>query len=281
MSRELDALTASTLKHLREQWWTDTFTEFLVETLRPRAGKRILDVGCGTGIAEVSLARMRLSQVELFGVDLLVERVKAAAATTRGVNAHVSYAAADASRLPFGDGVFDSTYCVAVLQHIRDVGDAVGELARVTREGGRLLVVEPDNAARYWFSSIPSGMEAFAMGQRFFTALALARGESPAAQTGPLVAGLLREHGILPVSVQVFPVTVSHLGPPEAKVWNARREAVSAAMSKAPDESLRRLGADYLKGIEQYARDAAAAGPSFVEIQNTMLFATVGQRAES
>ena len=47
MSRELDALTSSTLKHLREQWWTDTFTEFLVETLRPRAGKRILDVGCG------------------------------------------------------------------------------------------------------------------------------------------------------------------------------------------------------------------------------------------
>jgi len=281
MSRELDALTASTLKHLREQWWTDTFTEFLVETLRPRAGKRILDVGCGTGIAEVSLARMRLSQVELFGVDLLVERVKAAAATTRGVNAHVSYAAADAARLPFGDGVFDSTYCVAVLQHIRDVGDAVGELARVTREGGRLLVVEPDNAARYWFSSVPSGMDVFAMGQRFFTALAVARGESPAAQTGPLVAGLLREHGILPVSVQVFPVTVSHLGPPDPKVWQARREAVSAAMSKAPDESLRRLGADYLKGIEHYARDAAAAGTSFVEIQNTMLFATVGQRAES
>ena len=84
MSRELDALTASTLKHLREQWWTDTFTEFLVETLRPRAGKRILDVGCGTGIAEVSLARMRLSQVELFGVDLLVERVKAAAASDAG-----------------------------------------------------------------------------------------------------------------------------------------------------------------------------------------------------
>ena len=121
MSRELDALTSSTLKHLREQWWTDAFTAFLVETLRPRAGKRILDVGCGTGTAEVSLARLRLSQVELFGVDLLVERVKAAAATTRGINAHVGYAAADATRLPFADGVFDSTYCVAVLQHIRDV----------------------------------------------------------------------------------------------------------------------------------------------------------------
>src|SRR3954468_20792679 len=143
MSRELDSLTSSTLKHLRDQWWTDTFTEFLVETLRPRAGKRILDVGCGTGIAEVSLARTRLSQVELFGVDLVVERVRAAADAARGINARVSYAAADAKHLPFADSQFDSTYCVAVLQHIRDVGRAVGELARVTRPGGRLLIVEP------------------------------------------------------------------------------------------------------------------------------------------
>ena len=98
---------------------------------------------------------MRLSQVELFGVDLVVERVRAAAEAARGVNAHVNYAAADATSLPFGDGLFDSTYCVAVLQHVRDVGEAVAELARVTRPGGRLLIVEPDNAARYWFSSAP------------------------------------------------------------------------------------------------------------------------------
>ncbi len=281
MSRELDALTSSTLKHLREQWWTDTFTEFLVETLRPRAGKRILDVGCGTGIGEISLARMRLSQVELFGVDLVVERVTAAAEAARGVNARVNYAAADAISLPFGEGLFDSTYCVAVLQHIRDVGSAVAELARVTRKGGRLLIVEPDNEARYWFSSLPSGMQAFSMGERFFTALSLARGESAAAQTGPLVTGLLRVHGIQPVSVHLFPVTVSHLGTPEPRLWASRREAVTVAMAKAPDESLRRLGSDYLKAIEQYARDSVGAGDSFVEIQNTMLFATVGQRADA
>ena len=281
MSRELDALTSSTLKHLREQWWTDAFTEFLVETLRPRAGKRILDVGCGTGIAEISLARMRISQVDLFGVDIVFDRVRAAASAARGINARVSYATADASGLPFGDGLFDSTYCVAVLQHIRDVGRTVGELARVTRPGGRILIVEPDNAARYWFSSVPSGMEAFAIGHRFFAALAAEGNESPAAQTGPLVPGHLRAHGVHPTSVQLFPVTVSHLGPTDPRVWSGRREAVTAAMAKAPDGSLRRLGADYLKAIEQYARDAAAAGPSFVEIQNTMLFATVGQRADA
>ena len=83
MTRDLDALTSPTLKHLREHWWNDAFTVFLQETLRPRPGNRILDVGCGTGTAEISLARLRLSQVDLFGVDLLVERLKVASAATR------------------------------------------------------------------------------------------------------------------------------------------------------------------------------------------------------
>ena len=31
----IDALTSQTLKHLREQWWDEQFTEFLAETLKP------------------------------------------------------------------------------------------------------------------------------------------------------------------------------------------------------------------------------------------------------
>lgn len=280
MPRELDALTSLTLKHLREQWWKRPFTEFLVDTLRPRAGERILDVGCGTGIAEVSLSRLRLSQVGLYGVDLLVPRVQAAAKAARGMNAHARYAAADATQLPFRDGVFDSSYCVAVLQHVGDVSAALAELARVTRPGGHILVVEPDNTARYWFSSVHSGQEAFDVGRRFFTALSAARGESPAAQTGPLIPGMFPQHGIEPESVHVFPVSVSHLGSPEPEVWNARREAVAAEIDRAPGESLRRLGTDFLKAIDAYAGDAGTADSGFVEIQNTMLFATVGRRVE-
>src|SRR5262245_64306551 len=124
MSRDLDALTSSTLKHLREHWWDDAFTGFLEETLRPRPGKRILDVGCGTGTGEISLARLRLSQIHLFGVDVVLDRVRQAHSATRGINARVGYSAADAARLPFAANVFDSTYCVAVLHHIRDLAGA-------------------------------------------------------------------------------------------------------------------------------------------------------------
>ncbi len=223
MSRDLDALTSSTLKHLREHWWDDAFTAFLEETLRPRPGKRILDVGCGTGTAEISLARLRLSQMHLFGVDLVTDRLRDAHAATRGINARVGYAAADACRLPFAADSFDSTYCVAVLQHIRDLPGALGEIARVTRPGGRVLIVEPDNAARYWFSSVQSGMESFELSRRFFGGLSSVRGESPAAAVGPLVPGMLAAAGVEPVSVRLFPVSVSHLGAPPPAFWESRR----------------------------------------------------------
>ena len=71
----IDALTSPTLKHLREAWWDDVFTEFLAETLKPRSGNRILDVGCGEGLAEVALGRLHISQVRLVGVDLVVAKV--------------------------------------------------------------------------------------------------------------------------------------------------------------------------------------------------------------
>jgi SAM-dependent methyltransferase len=281
MVRGLDALTSPTLKHVRERWWNDAFGEFLEQALRPKPGKRILDIGCGVGTAEVSLARLQMSQLQLFALDHLTDRVREARDRVRGINARAGFAVADAAHLPFVDGAFDCTFCVAVLQHLRDVPMALAEFARVTRPGGRILAVEPDNAARYWFSSIPAGVEAFEMGRRFFTALALARGEAPPAAIGPALPGLFTAAGIEPLSVDLFPVSGSYVGAPPAAVWQARKEAIEAAIAQAPGESLRRLGSDFAAAVAHYGREATAAGSSFVEIQNAMLFASVGERPDS
>lgn len=280
MVRDTDALTSATLKHLRERWWNSDFTEFLRETLQPRVGNRILDVGCGVGTAEVSLGQLRLSQVKLYAIDFIFKYVREAVTAAALHNVRVRFACADARRLPFKDAAFDSTFCVAVLQHVRDLSLAVNEFARVTRPGGRVLVVEPDNAARYWYSSCDAGAQAFELGTRFFTTLAGARGDTTDLSVGPKMSAVFVRHGIEPTAVRLFPVTVTRLGPPPESVWEARREAVRAAIEKAPDESLRRLGADYLKLLDKYAEQAASIGPAFVEIQNTMLFATVGQKPE-
>jgi ubiquinone/menaquinone biosynthesis C-methylase UbiE len=280
MPRRVDALTASTLKHLREQWWDDAFTEFVKETLQPRPGRRILDIGCGTGTAEVKLSRLRLTQVEIFAVDILADRVSAALAHTRAHNMSAHFAAADACELPFGDATFDSVFCVAVLQHIGQVRNAIAEMARVTRPGGRIVAVEPDNAARFFYSSVDEGRIAYDAASRFFSALSQARNDATDPSVGPRLATLFTQHDIELLNVELFPVSGAKLGAPADDMWAARRTALQAEITRAPDEAIRRLGYDYLKTLDRYAAAAAAAGPSFVEIQNTLLFATVGQRKE-
>jgi SAM-dependent methyltransferase len=281
MARHLDALTASTLKNLRAQWWDAQFSEFLQETLKPRPGTRILDVGCGDGTAEVSLGRSRISQLRLFAVDRDVARVTRASMEGRSHNYRLGVAAADAVMLPFVTGAFDATFCVAVLQHVKDVGRAVRELARVTRLGGRVLAVEPDNSARYWYSSSPAGADAFADASRFFAAAVAARGDATDPAVGPHLSAIFTDAGLEPLSVQLFPVSVTNIGTPAHAVWAARRDAVNRELASTSDAAVAALGARYLGTLARYEQEAAREGSTFVEIQNTMLFATVGQRVES
>ena len=278
MAPSIDTLTSPTLKYLRERWWNDDFTDFLAETLRPRPGNRILDVGCGEGTAEVRIGRLHVSQMRMVGIDLMIERLMVARRQTAGHNLRVAYATADAGRLPFRDGAFDSTFCVAVLQHIADVEAAISEFARVTATGGRIVAVEPDNAARSLYASSPAGKEAFDVSHRFFAALAAAREDGTDAAVGPRLPHLFVRHGIDPLNVRLFPVSVVHLGPPSTEVWARRRATAEQAVETAPTEALRGLGHEYLESLDRYAREAARESAGFVEIQNTMLFGTVGQK---
>jgi ubiquinone/menaquinone biosynthesis C-methylase UbiE len=277
MTTAIDGLTSPTLKHLREHWWDEEFTEFLAETLRPRPGNTILDVGCGEGLAEVSIGRLHISQIRLVGVDLAVSKVIAAARETASHNQRVRFAAADACHLPFATGAFDSLFCVAVLQHVADVNLALAECARVTARSGRVVAVEPDNSARYGFSSVPSGRAAFEASERLFSALAAARHERTDPAIGPKLPELFARHGIDPISVRLFPVYQTRLGAPSSTVWAERREAVERLVGQTGDE-VRACGREYVEVLAAYEREATEAGPAFVEIQNTMLFATVGQR---
>jgi len=276
---DIDILTSPTLKYLRERWWDDEFTEFLAETLRPRPGNRILDVGCGEGFAEVHIGRLHVSQLRLFGIDLMIERVMIARSETAAHNQRVGFATADVCSLPFRSGVFDSTFCVAVLQHIGDVDAAVREFARVTVPGGRVLAVEPDNTARYGYTSMPAGQRAFDLATRFFSGLVAARGDAGGIAVGPKLPTLFARYGIEPMAVRLFPVSKPRLGAPPADLWTRRRAAVEHAVAAAPTDGTRALGHDYLDALDAYARDAQLAGSAFVEIQNTMLFATVGQKS--
>jgi len=281
MTGAIDVLTAPTLKCVRDLWWDDTFTEFLVETLKPRPGNRILDVGCGEGQAEVSIGRRQVSQVRLVGVDLVPAKAAEALREARSHNQRVSIAVGDACRLPFQGGVFDATFCVSVLQYVSNVSDAIGEIARVTAPGRRVVIVEPDNAARYLYSSVPAGALALQAGARFFAAVAEASERTTHPSVGPRVPSLLATCGIETVDVRMFPVTSVQLGVPPDEVWERRRAHVEEAMTGGVADRVRDAAMVFLAALDAYRTEAAEANTAFVEIQNTMLFATVGQKPAS
>jgi len=76
----------------------------------------------------------------------------------------------------------------------------------------------------------------------------------------------------------VFPVSHAWLGSPPAAVWSERRAAMAAALGGVTDAAVSALAERYFALFDAYQTDADRAGDSFVEIQSTSLFATVGQR---
>ncbi len=111
---------------------------------------------------------------------------------------------------------------------------AAAEISRVTAPGGRVVIVEPDNAARYTYSSLPSGGRAFAEAARFFAALAAARAEATDPSIGPKMAMMMADARIEPLAVRLFPVSHVQLGCPRDEVWAARRARVEQTLSSSP-----------------------------------------------
>jgi hypothetical protein len=61
-------------------------------------------------------------------------------------------------------------------------------------------------------------------------------------------------------------------------LWTTRRAAIDKAMHDARDARVRAYGDESRAALAAYEAEAAGLGSTFVEIQHTMLFATVGQR---
>jgi ubiquinone/menaquinone biosynthesis C-methylase UbiE len=106
------------------------------ELVRPTGDERALDVGTGAGALALALAPLVREVVGLDPVPELLELAHERAA------ANTAFVEGDGTALPFPDGDFDLTGTHRTLHHVPRPDLAVAELARVTRPGGRVLVVD-------------------------------------------------------------------------------------------------------------------------------------------
>jgi demethylmenaquinone methyltransferase/2-methoxy-6-polyprenyl-1,4-benzoquinol methylase len=104
----------------------------------PRPGQRILDLAAGTGASSVSLAR---SGAEVVAADFSPGMIAEGRRRHRGIR-NLTFIEADATALPFEDGEFDAVTMSFGLRNVNEPAKALGELLRVTKPGGRLVVCE-------------------------------------------------------------------------------------------------------------------------------------------
>jgi ubiquinone/menaquinone biosynthesis C-methylase UbiE len=120
---------------------TETLTDIhenVVERLAPRPGVRWLDVACGTGaVAEHAAAR----GAEVTGVDLAPDLIETARERAAERGLAIDYRVGDCEQLELIDASFDAVSSTCGVMFSPDHEATARELARVTRPGGRLALV--------------------------------------------------------------------------------------------------------------------------------------------
>ena len=107
----------------------------VIDWLDPRAGDRVLDIGCGDGFYD---RRMASRGARVDAIDANPRRV--ARARRWNPHPHIKYHHMPAHDLTFDDQSFDKVVSICVLEHIPDDARALREMYRVLRPGGRLVL---------------------------------------------------------------------------------------------------------------------------------------------
>lgn len=106
----------------------------ILEYFGDLAGRRVLDAGCGKG-RFARVLKERHPAAEVCGLDI-------SEAMLRHVPEGVRPVAGSLTELPFSAAAFDAAYATESLEHAVDIEGAVGELCRVVKPGGQIVIID-------------------------------------------------------------------------------------------------------------------------------------------
>jgi demethylmenaquinone methyltransferase/2-methoxy-6-polyprenyl-1,4-benzoquinol methylase len=139
-------------QHLRWKRW-------LVELSQAGPGHRVLDCACGTGDIAFAFARAVGASGEVVGTDYCAEMLEQGIKRSAGMHVAVVFETADVTQLPYASASFDVASIGFGLRNVSDSRQALREMARVVKPGGRVMILEtgqPQGAfmkPAFWFYS--------------------------------------------------------------------------------------------------------------------------------
>jgi ubiquinone/menaquinone biosynthesis C-methylase UbiE len=111
----------------------------MLELASPAAGERVLDVACGTGLVSFAAARAVGAKGDVLGTDLSQRMIDAAERRARELRlSNCTFLRMDAESLSLPDARFDVALCGLGLMYVPDPEQALREMRRVLRPGGRI-----------------------------------------------------------------------------------------------------------------------------------------------
>jgi len=116
--------------------------------LEIKPGKQVLDVGCGTGKDVLDMAQLVGESGHVTGVDASQTMIDEAVKRSQNSSLPIDFQQADGRQLPFADHSFDCCRADRIFQHLTEPKVVLAEMLRVTKPGGKLLIVDGDHETR-------------------------------------------------------------------------------------------------------------------------------------
>ncbi len=133
-------------RYTQQAGWTRAMRHYIFRRLDLNIGKRVLELGCGTGAITTDLSGT--VDADVYGLDINYNFLELG----HSVDRQTRYTCADANHLPFASDSFDAVVCHFFLLWIRDIPALFREIRRIIKTGGSIAALaEPDYGGRIDF----------------------------------------------------------------------------------------------------------------------------------
>jgi ubiquinone/menaquinone biosynthesis C-methylase UbiE len=223
---------------------------------RVSAGAEVLCVGCGPGAILREIVALHPS-IKGVGIDISAERIEEAKQRNRGIP-QLEFVRGDAQAMRLPSNRFDFVYSRMLLEYLKDKEGAVGEMVRVCRPGGKVLLQDLDGQLLWHYPEDPIVQST---AEKVVAALSSAGFD---AFVGRKLFSLAYKAGLKNIGVQAesYHLIAGKIEPEALKHWELKLEIAGPQLAR-------------LLGSEKEAKEKTRRFLDYLRRPDTLTYSTV------